>query len=123
MTTETSRQSDYLKLAGAAMERFGVSDMNPVLIGHTEHVAFRLEPKDGREKLFLRLHTLPWGSIAPAEWLAEDHIESELLWLEAIAQDTDIIAPRPRARSERGPCLPGVERHTSGRRLLAAQLG
>ena len=87
---------DYLKLAQTAMERFGVQDIAPVFIGHTEHVSFRLEAENNRRKrLLLRLHTPPRELISEPEWLSREHVESELLWLEALARDTDIVAPHP----------------------------
>lgn len=69
-----------------ALLRFGLpADLPLELLGHAENTTFRVA--HAGETFMLRVHRLKYHD-AP-------EIQSELAWLDALAQDTDLSVPRP----------------------------
>ncbi len=78
---------DELALVSAALERWPMATGGtPVLINLSENHTFRIDAPDGR-RYVLRLHRPRYQS--------RGSIGSELAWLEAITDDTEIAVPRP----------------------------
>ncbi len=84
------------KLAETAVTRYGLYDASINLLTHRENTMFRVTvpPQTGHnnlatesKKFVLRLY----GPRAPSPAI----IRSELLWLSAIRQDTDLVVPEP----------------------------
>lgn len=75
-------------LGRRALPRFGIRRDAPlVLCGHGENTVFRTLDRRGRAHA-LRVHRLDYQTPAA--------IRSEMMWLRALAEDTDISAPVPR---------------------------
>jgi Ser/Thr protein kinase RdoA (MazF antagonist) len=76
-------------LSRVALPRFGIDANTPLrFLDHGENTTFRVEDADGRSYV-LRIHRTNYQSPA--------NIRSEMAWLEALAKDTDLVVPRPRA--------------------------
>lgn len=83
------------EIAQAALTHYGLSNAQLTFLGQSQNTTFRVEtPTD---KFLLRLHVgIKAGDESLQEaWKNPSVIQSELLWLNAIAQDTQLIVPQP----------------------------
>jgi Ser/Thr protein kinase RdoA (MazF antagonist) len=86
------------KLAWNALAQYDLQVESLRLAGWYTNVMFRVRSQDGQ------LYML---RICPPGWRTETDLRSEITWLNALAQETDIGAPRPIATRE-GEYLPQV---------------
>lgn len=92
------------RLAGAALRRFGVADAGLTVLRHEHNTTFRVDTAAGR--YILRLNRMGVHD--------ERTITSEMAWLAALAEDTDLGVPVPVVArdgslviSESAPGVPG----------------
>ncbi len=83
-------------IAQAALTQYDLPSVQLTFLGQSQNTTFRVETAT-EDKFLLRLHA---GIEAAGEgwqevWRAPSVIQSELLWLNAIAQDTQLTVPQP----------------------------
>ena len=83
------KNSTFLDIAQAAIAQYDliVGQIEP--IGHNDCATFLATTDKEREKYLLRVH-VPISLANKSDRQSRGEIESELLWLEAIHDDTDI---------------------------------
>lgn len=99
MSTPTPAEIErFTAWAKIALRHYGLVDPAAEFLRLNENLTFRVEAASGRERFLLRLHRS-----APSNFLVQSpaSLESELLWLEALARDTDIGVQRP-VRNRKG---------------------
>lgn len=96
---------DWNSLALTALAQYNVSVAQLVFLGHSENVTFRVETwnnqnfatsgeYDEQTLFLLRIH-YPIAKFCDRIWQECAVIESELIWLTALYEDTDLIVPYP----------------------------
>ena len=83
-------------IAQAALTHYDLPNVQLTFLGQSQNTTFRVETPT-KDKFLLRLHA---GIEAASEggqevWRTPSAIQSELLWLNAIAQDTELTVPQP----------------------------
>lgn len=84
------------EIAQAALSYYDVPNAQLTFLGQSQNTTFRVETPTG-DKFLLRLHV----GIEAADdsehvlWREPPVIQSELLWLKAIAHDTELTVPQP----------------------------
>ncbi|GAB4379597.1 MAG: phosphotransferase [Elainellaceae cyanobacterium] len=83
-------------IAHVVLTSYDIPDAQLTFIGQSQNTTFRVEASTG-DRFLLRLHTgiETTGGRSTNIWREPQVIESELLWLNAIAHDTDITVPKP----------------------------
>lgn len=85
-----------VETAQAALQYYDLPDAQLTFLGQSQNTTFQVETPSGN-KFLLRLHigieTTSDGS--HNVWREPSTIESELLWLNAIAHDTELTVPQP----------------------------
>ena len=82
----------YEPIAKAALNQYAVVQGELRFLGHSGNVTFYVEAPE--EKFLLRIHQA-FSGLEDDIWLRPDVIESELLWLAALRQQTNIIVQEP----------------------------
>ncbi|WP_373528728.1 phosphotransferase enzyme family protein [Nostoc sp.] len=96
---------DWKGLALTALAQYNVSATQLVFLGHSENLTFRIHTEDGengatsrdcdQQGLFiLRIH-YPITRLSDRIWQERAVIESELMWLTALNENTDLVVPYP----------------------------
>ncbi|MEH1834937.1 MAG: phosphotransferase [Nostoc sp.] len=96
---------DWNGLALNALAQYNVSVVQLVFLGHSENVTFRVDTRNNQnfatsgeydeQALFLlRIH-YPIAEFRDRIWQQHAVIESELMWLTALHQDTNLVVPYP----------------------------
>jgi Ser/Thr protein kinase RdoA (MazF antagonist) len=80
-----------LKVAGAALERYGIAATQLTPMSTSHNAVYRVATADG--DFSLRLHRPDTGQNDPA-WFA-NYVRSELVWLQALTRDTALAVPQP----------------------------
>jgi Ser/Thr protein kinase RdoA (MazF antagonist) len=83
----------FTGLARSALVAYGIADCNLTFIRHSDSVTYKVETPDAGTYL-LRLH-VPIVSEMGAHGADPKAIQSELLWLEALNQNTDLCLQQP----------------------------
>jgi Ser/Thr protein kinase RdoA (MazF antagonist) len=83
----------WADLARQALAEYGLQACSFAFIQHSDNVTFRVE-KPNSEAFLLRIHQ-PVVTTMGTHGADLDALNSELLWLEALNQDTDLILQRP----------------------------
>ena len=83
----------WADLAKQALSEYSLQTYNLTFIRHSDTVTFRVE-KPNSEAFLLRIHQ-PVVATMGTHGADLDALNSELLWLEALNQDTDLILQRP----------------------------
>ncbi|MBP1996687.1 phosphotransferase enzyme family protein [Paenibacillus eucommiae] len=82
-------EKEYENIAKKALEKYPIFAEKLVYLGLSDNVTFRVETKDEDLKYLIKLHYSTNGS------RSKDFIESELIWLEALASDSKHDVPAP----------------------------
>ncbi|MDM9381666.1 phosphotransferase [Chlorogloeopsis sp. ULAP01] len=82
----------YDDIAKAALTQYGMAQGQRCFLGHSGSVTFCI--KTQAEKFLLRIHR-PVSTLQGDVWQRPQVIESELLWLAALRNDTEIIVQEP----------------------------
>ncbi|CAH1222801.1 hypothetical protein PAECIP111892_05209 [Paenibacillus auburnensis] len=82
-------ESDYEIIAQEALKKYDLGITQLDYLGKSDSVTFRLHTIDENLSYLLKLH---YSDSANRE---RDVIESEMQWLEALSNDTDLIVPAP----------------------------
>ncbi|MBD2364387.1 phosphotransferase [Anabaena minutissima FACHB-250] len=82
----------YEYIAKAAVAQYDMAEGESCFLGHSESVTFCI--KTQAEKFLLRIHR-PISTIQGDVWQNPQVIESELLWLAALRNDTEIVVQEP----------------------------
>lgn len=90
--TETPDIRRWTALAGIVLRHYSLVDPHPEFLRHNENVTFRVSAASGRERYLLRLYQPAGGNFLAQSSVA---IESELLWLEALARETSVPVQQP----------------------------
>ncbi|MEH2014274.1 hypothetical protein [Nostoc sp.] len=88
---------DWNHLALTALAQYNVVAAQLVFLGHSENMTFRVDTRDGENSAtfkVLRIHH-PITQLGDRIWQQHAIIESELMWLIALHQDTDLVVPYP----------------------------
>ena len=88
---------DWNRLALTALAQYNVGAAQLIFLGHSENVTFRVDTRDGENFAtfkVLRIHH-PITQFRDRIWQQQAVIESELMWLTALHQDTDLVVPYP----------------------------
>ncbi|MEH2452958.1 phosphotransferase enzyme family protein [Nostoc sp.] len=88
---------DWNRLALSVLAQYNVGAAQLVFLGHSENVTFRVDTRDGENSAtfkVLRIHH-PIAQLSDRIWQQHAVIESELMWLTALHQDTDLVVPYP----------------------------
>jgi Ser/Thr protein kinase RdoA (MazF antagonist) len=84
-----------INLAQIALTHYDLPNANLTFLGKSQNTTFRVDTMTG-DRFLLRLHTgIESSSAASALEREPNHIQSELLWLNAIVHDTDLTIPQP----------------------------
>ncbi|HEY9734826.1 MAG TPA: hypothetical protein V6D06_01045 [Trichocoleus sp.] len=85
-----------LTIAQAALTQYDLPNAELTFLGQSQNTTFRVDTPSG-DQFLLRLHYgIEAADDASQEvWRQPSAIESELLWLNAIAHDTDLVVPQP----------------------------
>lgn len=84
--------SFYKSIAQTALEHYNLAQGQLKFLGHSGNVTFCIETQIGN--FLLRIHQ----AIFPIQndiWQSPEVIESELMWLNALAHDTEIVVQQP----------------------------
>lgn len=90
----------YEKLALQALEAYDLPQYNLHYLAHSDNVTFRVELPAESGDCLLRIHQ-PVSRTMGAHGADPDNVRSELLWLEALNQDTCLVLQTP-LRNRRG---------------------
>lgn len=84
------------EIAQAVLTYYNVPNAQLTFLGQSQNTTFRVETPTG-DKFLLRLHfgIEAVGDASYDVWREPPVIESELLWLNAIAYDTELTVPQP----------------------------
>jgi Ser/Thr protein kinase RdoA (MazF antagonist) len=84
------------EIAQAALTYYNVPNAQLTFLGQSQNTTFRVETPTG-DKFLLRLHVgiEAAGDGSHDVWRERPVIESELLWLNAIAHNTELTVPQP----------------------------
>ncbi|NDJ21275.1 phosphotransferase [Nostoc sp. B(2019)] len=87
---------DWNSLTLTVLAQYNVSAARLVFLGHSENVTFRIDTRDTEncESFLFRIHH-PIAQFRDRIWQQHAVIESELAWLSALHQDTDLVVPYP----------------------------
>ena len=107
--------SDNVTIARQALAAYDLPGYELVFLRHSDNVTFRAE-KPGSEPYLLRIH-IPITTAMGTHGTDPAMIQSELLWLEALNQDTDLVLQKP-ARNKAGELVTrisvvGTETHVN----------
>ncbi|MFM7427088.1 MAG: phosphotransferase enzyme family protein [Elainella sp.] len=83
-----------LEIAQVALAQYDLPAVSLTFLGQSQNTSFRIETAPG-EVFLLRLHVGLAADQTPEDWRSPEAIQSELLWLDAIAQETDLSVPQP----------------------------
>lgn len=85
-----------VEIAQAILIDYDLPNAQVTFLGRSQNTTFRVEMSTG-EKFLLRLHVgiESAGDSSQKDWREPTVIQSELLWLNAIAHDTELIVPQP----------------------------
>jgi Ser/Thr protein kinase RdoA (MazF antagonist) len=87
------KQVPFSDVAGRAAVEYGMKGCALMFIRHSDTVTFRVEgPRSGT--YLLRVH-VPVSRAMGAHGADSSAVSSELLWLEALSQDTDLLLQKP----------------------------
>lgn len=87
--TLLSEQQGYQRIALEALKKYPIHSFELVYLGKSDNVTFRVNADYQGLKYLLKIHCSELG------FKTKTVIESELIWLEALARDTDLIVPTP----------------------------
>ena len=90
----TERASGLVASAWQALDQYAVEAGSLHVLGHHDAIAVQVSDRTGRTAYLLRLHR-PLSPNFIGLRQQPDALRSELLWLEALAAETEIVAPRP----------------------------
>lgn len=83
------------EIAQSALSYYDLLNAQLTFLGQSQNTTFRIEMSTG-DRFLLRLHVgLEAASNSSQDWREPSVIQSELLWLNAIAQDTKLTVPQP----------------------------
>ncbi|WP_310831401.1 phosphotransferase enzyme family protein [Paenibacillus pedocola] len=82
-------ESDYVIIAQEALKKYDLGITELVYLGKSDSVTFRVNSSHENSGYLLKLH------YSDSANRTKDVIESELHWLEALSNDTDLIVPAP----------------------------
>ena len=85
---------DYTELAYEVLKAYEISNPEPNFLRHNENITFKVKNSDRSRPLLLRIHH-PTTANFDRSRQTEQAICSELMWLEALTDDTDITAQKP----------------------------
>ncbi|MEH1891046.1 MAG: hypothetical protein V7K92_16875 [Nostoc sp.] len=88
---------DWNRLALTALAQYNLGAAQLIFLGHSENVMFRVDTRDGENFAtfkVLRIHH-PIAQLGDRIWQQQVVIESELMWLTALHQDTNLVVPYP----------------------------
>ena len=94
----------FAAIARIALRHYGLIDPVAQFLRFNENITFRVTAAAGRDRYLLRIH-----KSATSNFLVQSpaSLESELLWLEALARDTDIVVQQP-IRNKRGQMVTAI---------------
>lgn len=84
-----------LKIANAALSYYDLLNPQPTFLGQSENTTFKIETFLDKTFLLRIHHCIGSADAATDIWRTPAIIESELLWLNALACESDLIVPRP----------------------------
>ena len=87
------QQLPFNDVARRAVAEYDIRGYTLTFIRHSDNVAFRVE-SPGSGAYLLRIH-VPVTSAMGAHGADSSAVSSELLWLEALSQDTDLVLQKP----------------------------
>ncbi|MGF9915307.1 phosphotransferase [Paenibacillus ehimensis] len=102
---------DDESIAREALKQFPVQGERLVYLGKSDNVTFQVKTKQESLNYLMKLHYAAKGSHS------KKTVESELLWLEALAADTDLTVPSP-VRSRDNGLTTEVAVHASGETVV-----
>jgi Ser/Thr protein kinase RdoA (MazF antagonist) len=82
----------YDYIAKAALDQYDMAQGERYFLGHSGSVTFCIKTQD--EKFLLRIHR-PISTLQGDVWQRSQVIESELLWLAALHNDTEVVVQEP----------------------------
>jgi Ser/Thr protein kinase RdoA (MazF antagonist) len=83
------------EIAQTALTHYDLPNVQLVFLGQSQNTTFRVETST-KDKFLLRLHAgIEVAEDSQETWRKPSVIQSELLWLNAIAQDTELTVPQP----------------------------
>lgn len=88
-----AKQEYFYAIASRALAAYGMKGYSLSFIRHSDNVTFKVEGSDAKDYL-LRIH-IPVTHAMGTHGADYDAVNSELLWLEALSQDTDLVLPNP----------------------------
>jgi Ser/Thr protein kinase RdoA (MazF antagonist) len=87
------KQIHFNDIARQAVAEYDVQDYTLIFIRHSDNVTFKVE-SPGLDAYLLRIH-IPVTRAMGTHGADARAVNSELLWLEALSQDTDLVLQKP----------------------------
>lgn len=87
-------EEDYTKVAKEALIQYPIICSEIAYLGESDNVTFRVHTKDDNPKFLIKIH------ISKSSNYSKENIESELMWLEALNEDTGLVVPNPKRNLE-----------------------
>ena len=87
------KPSLFSEVAIRALAEYDMQGCSLTFIRHSDNVTFKVE-KPGSDAFLLRIH-VPITAALGTHGADSDAVSSELLWLEALIQDTDLVLQKP----------------------------
>jgi Ser/Thr protein kinase RdoA (MazF antagonist) len=85
--------TNFEHIARRALAEYNLQGCSLAFIRHSDNATFKVE-KPGSEPFLLRIH-IPITTGMGSHGADPEMINSELLWMEALSQDTDLVLQRP----------------------------
>lgn len=104
---ESQDPSSRTALARRALLAYGLPDPQPEFLRHNENLTFKVTVSGQRSPFLLRIHHTALPGLDPC-WRTPAVIESELLWLDALARDANVTVQQP-VRTRTGEVVSPLE--------------
>jgi Ser/Thr protein kinase RdoA (MazF antagonist) len=89
------------------LEAYDLADPQLEFLRHNENLTFKVTARRQQSPFLLRIHSTALPGLDPC-WRTPAAIESELLWIEAIARDTNVTVQQP-VRTRTGETVSSLE--------------
>ncbi|MEF3353850.1 phosphotransferase [Paenibacillus sp. GYB006] len=86
--------ANYVEISKKALKEYDLIDYEIEYIGHSGNVIYRVNETDSAKKFSLRIHESRSQGFEEI-WSTKESIHSEVTWLDALSEASDIVVPKP----------------------------
>ncbi len=112
--------TNFDDIARRALAEYDLQEYSLAFIRHSDNATFKVE-KPGSEPFLLRIH-IPITTAMGTHGADPEMINSELMWLEALSQDTDLVLQKP-VRNQAGELVTRIPVEEAGGPVNCTLLG